>query len=211
MSKIPACPRPTRPVLGREDRCQAMLDAAEELFLEQGFERTTLSAVVARSGGSLATLYAEFGNKQQLLRAVVARGREEELGDLLDLCKGDQSPREQLRIIAQRLHAFLMTPKTLALARMVIAHSLAHPGFGLAFHNDIRVRMIDRLAEIFTRWTEDGRARIPDPVPAAELYFSSVLCDAPVKAMMGVPPEPTDPAVLDRRLQPFFEHFRIQD
>ena len=188
-----------------------MLDAAEELFLEQGFERTTLSAVVARSGGSLATLYAEFGNKQQLLRAVVARGREEGIGDLLDFGDGGESPREQLRIAAQRFHAFLMTPKTLAFARMVIAHSLAHPGFGLAFHNDVRVRLVERLAAVFERWTEEGRARIPDAVPAAELYFSSVLCDAPVKAMMGVPPEPTDPAVLNRRLQPFFEHFQIQD
>src|SRR3546814_4201594 len=57
----------------RERRQSAILDAAESLFLEQGYERTSLAEIVKRSGGSLATLYELFGNKQGLLRAIADR------------------------------------------------------------------------------------------------------------------------------------------
>lgn len=46
-----------------EERRSALLTAAQNLFLEQGYERTTLGDVVARAGGSLATLYKLFGDK----------------------------------------------------------------------------------------------------------------------------------------------------
>src|SRR5262245_3793367 len=52
-----------------EARRQAMLQAAGELFLEHGFEGTSVSDVVKRSGGSLATLYAWFGSKEGLFEA----------------------------------------------------------------------------------------------------------------------------------------------
>jgi AcrR family transcriptional regulator len=61
----------------RGERRKAILDAAEEMFLEQGFARVSLGAIVRRSGGSLATVYEMFGNKQGLLRAVVHRRRDE--------------------------------------------------------------------------------------------------------------------------------------
>ena len=48
-----------------------MIEAAESLFLEQGYDTTSLAAIVKRSGGSLATLYELFGNKQGLLRAII--------------------------------------------------------------------------------------------------------------------------------------------
>lgn len=57
----------------RERRQSAILDAAESLFLEQGYDRTSLAEIVKRSGGSLATLYELFGNKQGLLHAIATR------------------------------------------------------------------------------------------------------------------------------------------
>ena len=52
-------------------RRQAFLLAAREVFLEQGYEAASVNDVVRRAGGSLATLYAQFGNKEGLFLAVV--------------------------------------------------------------------------------------------------------------------------------------------
>ena len=52
-------------------RKRAIVDAARSLFAEQGYERTTLKDIVDRAGGSLATVYKVFGNKDGLLEAVV--------------------------------------------------------------------------------------------------------------------------------------------
>jgi AcrR family transcriptional regulator len=197
-----------RVALNREGRRNAILDAAESLFLELGFEGTTLGAVVGRSGGSLATLYSEFGNKLNLLRAVVERMREQ-APDIATLREQGSSPREVLRELAHRFHRFVMNERTLAFMRVVIAQSLADPEFGQAFHHDIRLQVVGRLAETLEQWTREGKARIDDPIAVAELYFAALMCDAPLKAMLGLPVEPTDDAVLDWRIEPLLRHFAI--
>ena len=65
-------------------RHEAILDAAETLFIEQGYDRTSLAEIVRRSGGSLATLYELFGNKQGLLHAIAIRWRDEMTAERTD-------------------------------------------------------------------------------------------------------------------------------
>src|SRR3546814_12888560 len=105
----------------REDRRQAILDAAESLFLEQGYERVSVNAIVQRSGGSLATVYDLFGNKHGLLYAVVDRARDEGLKGVEDIYAQDSRPGAILRELALRYHAFATAPRSLALMRLVIA------------------------------------------------------------------------------------------
>jgi AcrR family transcriptional regulator len=49
----------------------AVLDAARALFVRDGFAATTLQAVADEAGVSVQTVYAAFGNKQELLRQVI--------------------------------------------------------------------------------------------------------------------------------------------
>lgn len=56
---------------------QAILDAAERLFAERGFESTTMSAVGSAAGLSAGTPAYFFGSKQNLYRAVLGRAFEE--------------------------------------------------------------------------------------------------------------------------------------
>jgi AcrR family transcriptional regulator len=50
-----------------------VLDAAEEIFAETGYEATTVQSVAAAAGVSLATLYGVFKNKWDLYRGVHSR------------------------------------------------------------------------------------------------------------------------------------------
>src|SRR5687767_11182338 len=54
----------------RETR-RRILDAARELFLEQGYGATTISAIASRAGVAVQTVYAVFGSKRQLLSDLV--------------------------------------------------------------------------------------------------------------------------------------------
>lgn len=58
--------------IGEESR-KRILDAAEELFLERGYDKTTLSAVGEKCGISYGSIPWHFGNKAGLLYAVVSR------------------------------------------------------------------------------------------------------------------------------------------
>ncbi|MEW9856236.1 TetR/AcrR family transcriptional regulator [Novosphingobium sp. M1R2S20] len=68
-----------RPRAGRPTREQAvqrveqMLDRALEMFLESGFELTTVEAIAASVGMTKRTVYARFKDKRELFRAAVLR------------------------------------------------------------------------------------------------------------------------------------------
>lgn len=199
----------TRVNVRREERRRAVLVAAEALFLEHGFEKVSVNAIVRRSGGSLATFYDVFGNKHGLLRAVVDQATDEELRGLEDIYSEEGQPGATLRKLALRYYAFATTPRMLALMRLVIGQSLADPAFGNQFNHDLQLRFSTQLAEAFSRWTAEGKARIDHPWEAADLYFAIVMCNAPLRAMLGILPEPANAEVVERRLAPFIAYYQI--
>jgi AcrR family transcriptional regulator len=50
----------------------ALLSAAQELFTERGFDRTTVRDIAARAGANQALLFRYFGSKEALFRAAMA-------------------------------------------------------------------------------------------------------------------------------------------
>ena len=50
-----------------------ILDAAEALFMEHGFEATTLRSITAAAGVNLAAVNYHFGSKEELFQAVLTR------------------------------------------------------------------------------------------------------------------------------------------
>lgn len=64
-----------------ESRCQKIVDVAYRLFLDNGYEKVSMNDIVKEAGGSLATLYKHFGNKEQLLISVLEHKSEELFGE----------------------------------------------------------------------------------------------------------------------------------
>ena len=193
----------------RLERRRAMIESAESLFLELGYDATSLAAIVKRSGGSLATLYELFGNKQGLLRAII------ELRDEQDRCPayGEDcavtAPSKLLRGYAHRLYAHVTSPRAIALKRIVITEALRDPGFARTLYEDIHLPSVRELARILRQLDEDGRATVDDPLAAAGLFFAIVMSDAQLRVLVEGDTGLLDPAALDWRLAPFLSHFRI--
>ncbi len=70
-----ASKRPRRTVRkqGATDTKTRILDAAEALFIEQGFVATSLRAITSRAGVNLAAAHYHFGSKEGLLGAAFHR------------------------------------------------------------------------------------------------------------------------------------------
>jgi AcrR family transcriptional regulator len=60
----------TRRQAQARDTQRAILRAAHDLFVEQGYGRTTISAIAAAAGVSVETIYGAFGSKAALLHRV---------------------------------------------------------------------------------------------------------------------------------------------
>ncbi|MDP2062946.1 MAG: helix-turn-helix domain-containing protein [Phaeovulum sp.] len=54
------------------DTRAAVLSAAHDLFIRQGWQKATIAAVARQAGVSVETIYVGFGTKRALLEAVVA-------------------------------------------------------------------------------------------------------------------------------------------
>ncbi len=193
----------------RLERRRAMIEAAESLFLDQGYDATSLAAIVKRSGGSLATLYELFGNKQGLLRAIIELRDEHDRGPGYGQDCAMTPPSELLRCYAHRVYSHVTSPRAIALKRIVITEALRDPEFARTLYEDIHLPPIRELAEILRRLDEDGKASIDDPMAAAGLFFAIVMSDAQLRMLVEGDTGLLDPTALDWRLKPFLSHFRI--
>jgi len=195
----------------RERRQSAILDAAESLFLEQGYERTSLAEIVKRSGGSLATLYELFGNKQGLLHAIATRWCDESMFRPLDRgATAEMSHVEILKRYAYRQSETMESPRAIALMRMLMSESLRDREFALQIYRDLHLPAIAELTELLAGWASTGHAQIDDPEAAAKLFLDIIVGDSMLNMLAGVEEEWLDKKQIDWRLQPFLSHFKIR-
>src|SRR6266511_1458510 len=68
--------------LGPERRRPQVLDAALELFLERGYEGTSMQAVADQAGVTKPVVYACYSSKDALFRALLAREETRILGEI---------------------------------------------------------------------------------------------------------------------------------
>lgn len=82
MDQIPQAVKQKRSYDSRRRREQALrsraavLDAAERLFLAEGYVTTTVGAIAEKADVSVETIYKAFGGKRGLVRAIWNRGLE---------------------------------------------------------------------------------------------------------------------------------------
>lgn len=191
-------------------RHEAILDAAETLFIEQGYDRTSLAEIVRRSGGSLATLYELFGNKQGLLHAIATRWRDEAMLTRMERSPvGAQSNVDTLMSYVTSELEFRRSPRAVALMRMLVSECLRDRDFALQTYRDLHMPTIRELSDLFADWTAAGEATIDDPEAAAHLFASIISGDTILNTLAGIEDGTLDEAQILWRIQPFLSHFRI--
>ena len=67
---------------GPSGRREALLQAAAEVFFEQGYVATSIDAIIERAGGSKRNIYSEFGSKEGLFAAIVTNSADMALSTL---------------------------------------------------------------------------------------------------------------------------------
>ena len=116
-----------RPVDRGVARRQAFLEAAREVFLEQGYEAASVNDVVRLAGGSLATLYSQFGNKEGLFLAVVQDQHDRVLVSMTPSNVDDLSLEDGLRQIGEQFVHAILAKDSLSFFRITIGEGRKFP------------------------------------------------------------------------------------
>ncbi|MEY4504567.1 MAG: hypothetical protein RL154_863 [Pseudomonadota bacterium] len=107
-----------------EAKRQAILDVATQAFRELGYERTSMSEIRARVGGSKATLYNYFKSKEELFFESIFLSIEDEFEAVHSaLDANSENIRESLYNFGERFLTFLYAPDMFANRKLTITES----------------------------------------------------------------------------------------
>jgi TetR/AcrR family transcriptional regulator, mexJK operon transcriptional repressor len=114
---------------------RAIMAAAAELFMADGYAAVSMDAVARTAGVSKATLYAHFTGKESLFEAIVADGCEKMRGRADALLSDHGLPlREALTELGLHWLRFMLRPQVRALHRVMIAEAVRFPDLARAFY-----------------------------------------------------------------------------
>src|ERR1700738_5159804 len=202
--------RRTRP--RGEIRRSQILDAAVEVFLENGYSGATIDLVVERAGASKATVYSFFGGKAGLFAAIVEERCERILSAFGDPEVVDHDVLSALGHIAQRYMEVVMAPDVVGFYRLITAEGVRFPELARTFHRLGPDRTNAHLARMLSIWRGRGLVRLDDPQLAAVQFFDSVSGDLHRRAMAGIIPKNLRAAIqrrIDHAVQIFWNGIRV--
>jgi len=85
---------------------EAILEAAERVFVREGFHETKMADVAAETGVSVGTLYNYFESKELIFASIIERGQAE-LDALVDTASGAEDPLERVRDVLKAGFGFI--------------------------------------------------------------------------------------------------------
>lgn len=152
----------------KDARPAEIIEAAVDVFLENGFAAAKLSDVATRAGVVKGTLYRYFDTKEDLFRAVV---QQVVAVNLLTIEQAAQDFRgsfgELVPVLLMRVADGMGDSRVPALARMVIGESRAFPDLAQIWHDDVVSRILALLSGVIADAQARGEVRSGDPMAYA--------------------------------------------
>lgn len=175
------------------ERCVALLDNATELFLKYGYDAVSLNDIVQHAGGSKASIYKYFGNKEGLFKAICDYRRDQFFKDIHLPFKHQGNEDLQTYLVKTLLcfHQHIQIPSNAAFMRLVLEQTQRNSEIALHIHEG-GPQMIQRsIAEVLKQAHEQGLLECPNPMFSAEFFFG-ILRNLEWRILMGVPLSKTD-------------------
>lgn len=190
-----------KPRSDRDARREAILDAAAEVFLEEGFDAASMSTIAARVGGSKSTLYNYFKSKEDLFQAHIVRYCDWQGAEMFQLLddEGDDV-RAALTRLGRRYLTNIMSDRNMRHFRLIAVASERSPDLGRTFYEAGPLRGARLLGGFLARMALEGRIQVTDPIIAAHQFIG--LCqNRMLKArLVNYIPAPT-PAEVDAEVE----------
>ena len=133
-----------------EELKEHILWSAKDVFLELGFERTSMDVVAARASTSKRSLYTRFPSKDALFRAVFELARTMYLNRLKTPDTYSEDATEAVTVYCARFLQLLLRAPALRTCRMGIAEAERLPDASSQYYDAIFRTSQDRLATFIT-------------------------------------------------------------
>jgi TetR/AcrR family transcriptional regulator, mexJK operon transcriptional repressor len=160
--------------LGRSARKRlTILSAGQDLFLSNGYQGTSVDQIAASAEVSKQTVYKHFGDKHELLLAIVNNALESTVTPFLDRIKAlsetTDLEADLTALGTDYLRAVLQEP-VVQLRRLVVGEANRVPELGQLYYREAPARTLAAFADCFSALHDRGLLRISESAVAAEHF-----------------------------------------
>jgi TetR/AcrR family transcriptional regulator, mexJK operon transcriptional repressor len=190
----PSQAEPLRARAGRPTKAQAvareaeLLDAALDLFLEQGYALTTIEGVAAALGMTKRTIYARHADKAALFKATVRRAIQRAAVEPEAFAAVDTGELESTLLAFARMRvAHVQSEAALKLQRIINAESYRFPEIFAWYAQASAGPPVAFLTQLLARHAAAGELALSNPGRAAMAFMSLALSGPARSATAGSP------------------------
>ncbi|TKG70856.1 TetR/AcrR family transcriptional regulator [Prauserella endophytica] len=179
---------------GRPTREQARLldetvrERALELFLEHGYEDTSMDAIAAAAGTTKASLYARFPGKEAVFRSVMAWAMQRADWPVAEPPPPDLDDLEgALTAIAETALRRALDPAMVRLGQVAIAHATRFPDIARNAYSAGFWPRRQLVVELLNRHAETGDIALADDPEVLAEHFLGLVSGTPARlASFGI-------------------------
>jgi TetR/AcrR family transcriptional regulator, mexJK operon transcriptional repressor len=168
-----------------EEKRHLIMEAAADLFMEQGFDITSMGAIAERAEVSKQTVYSHFGSKEKVFVASVENRCMMESLEPDFFC--EQRPiADMLLELARRFHRLLMSEGGVNVMRFCESNAATHPQLSELFYNAGPDNLQKMLVHYLAQKAETGELNIDNPHFAANQLIFMFNAESPMRRRLGI-------------------------
>jgi AcrR family transcriptional regulator len=171
---------------GETRRCE-VAEVAQRIFLERGYNQTTMQAIAEKAGASKETLYRHFGSKEGLFTEIVRAKSAQIAMELDDEITLHAAPGEVLAHVGTSLLKTLSCGDVLSFYGWVVAETPRAPELGRIFYELGPAMVRAKLQDYLARATAQKVLCCDNPILATKLFLGSIMADLHLRSLtLGV-------------------------
>ncbi len=150
-----------------------ILQGALKIFLQQGYEGTSMDRVAAAAGVSKITIYKHFQDKEGLFTAMIERVTAQRFEVVFGTLSLEESPGVVLRQVATRLLEMMAVDhEYIAFLRLIIGESGRFPSLAQLFIQALPQKVWTLLSQYFAAHPE---LNLSNPDAAARIFMGALI------------------------------------
>ena len=159
-----------------EERKNEILDVAEHLFAEKGFENASTNDILKEIGIARGTLYYHFKSKEEILDAIIDRLTAEAMGKAAAIARDDSIP------VLERLTKTIMALNIGDGTGEMVMEEIHKPQNAL-MHQKIQEKLLTEIDPLITGIVRDGveqevfHTEYPEELVEMAMLYSHVTFD----------------------------------
>jgi AcrR family transcriptional regulator len=178
-----------------QSKRQAILNAAADVFAEQGFAGASIDAIAARAGVSRQTIYNQLGDKDNLFKVIVADITDRSSAGFFRVLDSfpvspDNLEEELTHFSAQLLRKAICDPNGRWLRKLVETEGARFPELFETWKEYGPGKKYPAIAARLAQLAHAGYLDLDDPALAARQYMALLASDLRIDQQLGrVTPE----------------------